>query len=151
MQSSLMSATVGWMALGTARVRKHSPGLIEFLIANALPVCFALGLSFARAPTLAIEGMACAFVIILLEYRVMLACRGPWSRALVLYLAMVLFLFTFGVIITWSETVGDSSAGTWLARMDGGLRLAIFGHVVGILGYPILLWANSLLEWPEKS
>ena len=128
------------------------PDLPQFLIANALPVIVAIGLFFASAPSIALKGILCALVIILLEYPAMVACRGPWSRALVLYVMMVVFLFSFGILTAWNQTVGDSPAGSWGARLDAGLRFGILGHVFGgIIGYPILLWANSLLNWPKKT
>jgi hypothetical protein len=131
---------------------RSPPALPEFLIANALPVTIAIGLFFASAPLLALKGILCALVIILLEYRAMVACRGPWSRAFVLYVAMVLFLLSFGIVTAWNQTVGDNPAGSWAARLDAGFRFGILGHVFGgIIGYPIILWANSLLAWPDKS
>lgn len=135
-----------------SQASRSPPGLPDFLIANALPVVIAIGLFFASTPSIALKGISCALVIVLLEYRAMVACPGPWSRAFVLYGAMVLFLFSFGVLIAWNQTVGDSPAASWSARFDAGLRFGILGHVfAGFIGYPLILGANSLLNWPKKS
>lgn len=127
------------------------PSLWEFAVTNGVAVGLFIWACFFQSPLVLVKALICALLVILLEYKPMLACRGRWSRALVLYASMLLFLFMFGVVAAWNETVGDNPAGSWLARLDAGFRSCVFGQIFGIIGYPLVLFANSLLTWPEKT
>jgi len=60
---------------------------------------------------------------------------------------MLIFLFLLGGVLAWSQRVGGNDAGTWLARMDAGIRLIIFGQIFGgLLGFIPIVLINKLLE-----
>lgn len=129
---------------------KSPPSLFAFTALNGLPIGLALSVSFLQQPPLLLGSSACAVVVLVVAYRVMRACPGPWSRALVLYGALVLLLIVLGMGMSWAERVGDNPAGSWLARLDGGLRVAILGHVALVVVYPLVLFANAQLGWPNR-
>ena len=141
------------MALPDDKIHRPTapPSLQEFAVANGVAVGICLWVFLFQQPRLLVQAAVCAAIVILLEYRPMLACGGPWSRAFVLYVSMLLFLFIFGVLACWNQTVGENPAGSWLARLDGGFRFSFFGQLFGgVIGYPLVLLANSLLVWPRK-
>lgn len=86
-----------------------------------------------------------------------LTCRHPlwWQQLLILYLAFAIFLFGFGVVKNWDQAVGSHEAGTWLARLDGGLRIFLFGQIFAAIPFPFgagvhyLLWRFLLAPLPN--
>ncbi len=63
------------------------------------------------------------------------------------YLSMIVFLFVFGGVIAWNQTVGSNGVGTWLARADAGLRMAIIGQIMGgLFGFILIVLTNYLMK-----
>ncbi len=60
---------------------------------------------------------------------------------------MLVFLFLFGAVLAWNQKVGSSEAGTWLARLDAGIRLMFFGQFLGgLLGFIPIVLINKVFE-----
>ena len=38
-------------------------------------------------------------------------------KSLIFYLSMVIFLFIFGIVISWNQKVGNNDAGTWFGSI----------------------------------
>jgi hypothetical protein len=85
-----------------------------------------------------------ATLIVAVQTPILVRARDIGSRLLVLYGSMLLFLFCFGVAIGWDSTVGSHQAGSWMARLDGGLRVAIFGQIFAFPGFILIALANML-------
>jgi len=85
--------------------------------------------------------------ILFIQYPI-LNWKANWIfRSLIFYASMLLFLFLFGILISWDSKVGSNNAGTWLARIDGGFRLVIFGQFFGgILGFVVITFFNFLFR-----
>ena len=63
---------------------------------------------------------------------------------------MITYLFVFGAVFAWNQMVGDNEDGTWLARVDGGFRMNIYGQFLGgISGFGVIVLVNFALK--EKS
>ena len=63
---------------------------------------------------------------------------------------MITYLFVFGAVFAWNQMVGDNEDGTWLARVDGGFRMSIYGQFLGgISGFGVIVLVNFALK--EKS
>lgn len=125
--------------------------LTEFVIANTAASAVPLMLVFRGEPRLTGAGVISAVLVSLVLFKPLRACPGPRSRAVVLFFATPLFLVPLGALLAWNVQVGDSPAGSWLARLDGGFRLAIFGSAPALLtAFPLLLFANSLLHWSTR-
>jgi hypothetical protein len=132
--------------------RKRSPTLVEFVIANGAAVAFPMALFLSREPRLLAAGVVSVAVVIPVTYRPMLACPGRWSRAALLLLLTLVSLLGMGTLLSWEAQVGDSPAGSWSARVDGGFILALAGFIPALFtAFPLLLLANSLLTWPKAS
>ncbi len=85
--------------------------------------------------------------IILLQYPILQLKKNWFYKSVVFYFSMVLFLFVFGGVTAWNETVGSNAAGTWLARADAGLRMAIIGQLFGgVFGFMLIVFANYLMK-----
>lgn len=76
----------------------------------------------------------------------LLLCRvdGTLARLLTMYVALLSFLFCFGVVAAWDLPVGAGAAGSWQSRLAGGARLVFLGQVFAIPALvvlaPINLW-----------
>ena len=86
-------------------------------------------------------------LIILMQYR-FLNKNIKWIwKIMIFYLSMVVFLFLFGITLSWNSSVGSNPAGSILARLDGGLRMMIFGQVFGgLFFFPMVVFINYLLK-----
>jgi len=86
-------------------------------------------------------------LITALQTPLLIRAQGVLSRLIVLYGSMLLFLFCFGAGLSWEATVGAQPAGSWAARLDGGLRTALLGQVFAVPGYLAVALVNiSLLQ-----
>jgi hypothetical protein len=87
-----------------------------------------------------------AIPIIVLQYPLLILNRNWIYRTVVFYLSMLVYLFIFGIILSWNEEVGDNLAGSWIARFDGGLRLMFYGQLFGgFFGFALVWFINYLL------
>lgn len=87
-----------------------------------------------------------ALVVIIAQYRVLVAATLWRTKVLVFYASMFLFLAFSGLIFCWNSPVGSNTAGTWAARFDGSLRFVFFGHIFGASSFPLVVFANWLLR-----
>ena len=94
-----------------------------------------------------ISALIISVPIILLQYP-LLQLRKNWLyKSLIFYLSMIVFLFVFGGVIAWNQTVGSNGVGTWLARADAGLRMAIIGQIMGgLFGFILIVLTNYLMK-----
>jgi hypothetical protein len=67
-----------------------------------------------------------------------------WKKGLCFYLSMLSFLLLTGLVLSWDEKVGSHAVGSWIARMDGTLRLGILGQPYGIPLLPLVVLVNWL-------
>lgn len=88
-----------------------------------------------------------AVPIIFFQYPLLNFKRNWLYKSIVFYLSMVAFLFVLGMITAWNQMVGDNEAGTWLARLDAGLRMSIYGQIFGgIVGFGTIILINLSLK-----
>lgn len=81
--------------------------------------------------------------IIILQYPILHLRKNWFYRSFVLYLSMIVFLFVYGVVLGWSFEVGGREAGSWIGRIDSGVRMMIFGQIFGgLAGYGAILIFN---------
>ncbi|RUA16443.1 MAG: hypothetical protein DSY83_05700 [Flavobacteriia bacterium] len=85
--------------------------------------------------------------IIYFQYPI-LTYKNNWIyKSFIFYLSMAVFLFFLGIILAWDQTVGSNEAGTWLARIDSGLRMNLFGQIFGgFFSFLVILSTNFLLK-----
>ncbi len=131
--------------------KKHT----RFFIINVIIVTFFIfilfGLNNGEGNDFPYDLVAISFLIstliIYFQYP-LLNLRNNWFyKSFIFYSCMVLFLFTFGIIIAWNEKVGSNAAGTWLARVDSGMRMSIYGQIFGgIFGFLPILGINFILR-----
>lgn len=87
--------------------------------------------------------------IIYFQYPILLLRKNWAYKSLIFYLSMILFLWIFGVITGWNQKVGNSDPGTWIARLDAGIRMILYGQVFGgFLSFIIITLLNY--TWKEK-
>ena len=132
---------------------KPTTKYLVFFAANLilLSMIFAVQLgNFHGDKSFAFDIVAAAIIIALpiigLQYP-LLKKRKSWVyKSLVFYLSMLAFLFVFGIFISWESKVGGNDAGSWIARLDGGVRLVILGQIFSgaLIWYVIVLMINYL-------
>lgn len=84
--------------------------------------------------------------IIYFQYPIIIFKKNWLYRALIFYLSMNLFLFIFGIILSWNEYVGGHEIGSWAARLDAGFRMIFFGQLFGgLIAFILILCINLLL------
>jgi len=87
-----------------------------------------------------------AIPIIVLQYPLLILYRNWMYKTFIFYLSMLVYLFVFGMILTWNDKVGNNLAGSWSARFDAGLRLMIFGQIFGgFFGFVLVWFFNYLM------
>lgn len=85
--------------------------------------------------------------IIYVQYPILNFKRNWIYKSLIFYSSMVIFLFIFGITIAWNVNVGSHETGTWLARLDSGLRMIIFGQIIGgFLAFLIITSVNFVFK-----
>lgn len=91
--------------------------------------------------------LATALPVIYFQYK-LLNLKNNWIyKSMIFYIGMILFLFLFGIIIAWDQKVGSNAAGSWLARLDSGVRFIIYGQLFGgLLGFPVIVFINYLFQ-----
>lgn len=87
-----------------------------------------------------------AIGLVVLEFPLLLRARNWWLKALVFYVAMVLFFALFGLLAGWNLPVGSAPAGSWAARADAAARMIVFGHLLGGWLWPVVVGVNWLLR-----
>lgn len=118
------------------------------LVNGALVVaCLALflpgkGNSFAD---LLLAGLI-AIGLVALEFPILVRVWNWWLKAVVFYVAMVLFFALFGLLVGWGLPVGSAPAGSWAARADAAGRMIVFGHLLGGWLWPVVVGVNWLLR-----
>lgn len=92
-------------------------------------------------------GIFISIPIICIQYPVLQFKKNRAYKVLVFYVSMLVFLFVYGLVKSWHAEVGSAEAGSWLARLDGGLRFVFFGQVMGALaGMPFIVLINYMLR-----
>ena len=87
-----------------------------------------------------------AIAVILLQYPFINSAKSWILKLLLFYLGMVLFLFIFGLIISWNISVGSNPAGSLSTRLDGSIRIVLFGHLFGLPYFPVVVLCNFLFR-----
>jgi len=132
-------------------VARQAPPFLKFVAVNWLAVSLFLAIFFAQEPAILVPSVICAGIVVCLQYQPLRKCPGPVTRAVVLYLSMVLFLFLDGLVLSWVLPLGNSESVPWLERLDHGLRFALIGQFFGAIGYPGVVFLNHLLDWPPPT
>lgn len=84
--------------------------------------------------------------IVFLQYPVLVLVKYWILKIGVFYLSMCLFFFIYGLVNAWSFSAGGYEAGTWNARLSGGLIMIFFGHMFGFIFFPFVVLINWLLR-----
>lgn len=94
-----------------------------------------------------LTGLLISIPIIIVQYP-LLQQKSSWGyKILIFYLSMFTFLFVLGVFLSWNSKVGSSPSGSWLARIDGGMRTVFFGHIMGgLIGMVPIVLINFILR-----
>lgn len=87
-----------------------------------------------------------AIAVILLQYPIINAAKSRILKLFLFYLSMVLFLFVFGLILSWNISVGSNPAGSLSTRLDGSIRIVLFGHLFGLPYFPVVVLCNFLFR-----
>lgn len=122
---------------------------LKFLLLN-IPIVLLPIIGFfliSKGTLLDILGItAVALAIIFFQYPILVLAK-PWLlKIAVFYLSMVIFLFLYGVLVTWDFSAGGYEAGSLGARLHGGVVTTIFGHLFGGIFFPFIVLINWLLR-----
>lgn len=79
------------------------------------------------------------------QYLVLRRTRGWPVQLLVLFGSMVLFLFLTGAIFSWNSSVGGRPPGSWVGRLDAGIRISILGQLFALPAFFPIAFLNLLL------
>lgn len=85
-------------------------------------------------------------IIVLIQYPFINSTQSWILKLLFFYLSMLLFLFFFGLILSWNQEVGSNPAGSIIARLDGSARMVFLGHFFGLPYFPVIILFNFILR-----
>ena len=85
-------------------------------------------------------------IIVFLQYPVLLIVRHWLLKTVVFYFCLALFLFSYGIFISWGMAAGGYPAGSVQATLYGATVIVFFGHIFGGIFFPFIVLINWLVR-----